>query len=202
MTGWGLGIPVLTSILPGWATMEFSTALCFVFSAAVLLLISEAVDGRDELARVLLPIGNTGILLLMGVLLVSTLLNVRTGVEELFVRERADAVQTTISGRPSVGTMVGFLLVAAAGMLAMLHAVRFVAVLRRTGGVVACIGLLAVAGHVLDAPALYFEWEGVSSAMAVHGAALLLLLGLGLLSLGPAKGAAAAPTNTDRGAAG
>ena len=185
--GWLMNIPVLTSVLPHWVTMKFSTALCFFFSGVTLFLITNAVVGRQEISRVTIPIGVGGILLLMASLLASTLLGVRIGIEDLFVEEKEGAIMTTTPGRPSVGTMIDFILVAIAGILTMLNPEKFRPVIQKLGWIVGPIGAVALVGYVLDMPGLYYHWEGFSTAMAIHTAILFVMLGAGLVLLGAGK---------------
>jgi hypothetical protein len=183
MFGWFAGIPVLTSIMPQWVTMKFSTAICFVLSGVTLFLIANAVGGNREIAKVVIPIGVVGIVLLMASLLASTFLGVRTGIEDLFVEEEAGAVMTTTPGRPSVGTMIDFILIAVAGMLTMIHPDRYTRVLQMFGWIVATMGGLALVGYIFNVPALYYTWKGLSTAMAIHTAILFVCLGVGLILL-------------------
>ncbi len=183
MVGWIFDIPVLKSILPIWVTMKFSTALCFFLSAVILFVIAGSVERRSEAIQVVLPICALVILLFMMTLLVSTFLNVRTGIEDLFVKEAEGAVKSTTPGRPSVGTMVNFVLLAVAGLLTMLDIRNLRSKLSVVGWMVAIVGGIAVGGYVLDAPLLYYTVEGWSTAMAFHTAILFMLLGVGLIVL-------------------
>jgi len=181
MFGWYCSIPGLTSILPHWVTMKFSTAVCFVLSGLTLFLIATALQGHHEVANVIIPIGAGGIWLLMGSLLASTLLGVHTGIEDLFVQETEGAVMTTTPGRPSVSTMLDFILVAAAGLVTMLNPEESPRYRRILGYVVGATGFMAVCGYILNQPALYFTWTGFSTAMALHTAILFVLLAIGLV---------------------
>ncbi len=180
MCGWFFDIQALKSILPNWVTMKFSTALCFLFSGLTLIFVERSLAAPQGPVRVLLPITVSGILLLMAGLLAGTLLGVHTGIEDLFVKEAEGAVKSTAPGRPSVGTMLDFILVAVAGILSMLDPSSHVRRQRAIGWVVLTVGALAVFGYVIDSPALYYTWEGFSTAMAAHTAILFVLLGLGL----------------------
>ena len=122
--------------------------------------------------------------LLMASLLASTFLGIRTGIEDLFVQEKAGAVRTMTPGRPSVGTMVDFILIALAGILAMLNATKFRAILPVLGWIVGPIGLLALIGYVTNMEVLYYTWKGFSTAMAIHTAILFVCLGAGLIFVG------------------
>ena len=184
VVGWVFDIPVLTSILPHWVTMKFTTAVCFVASGAILYFVAEAQKGKAEVFQLVLPIASLIIFLLMLSLLVSVLLGIRTGIEDLFVREAPGAVKTTTPGRPSVGTMVDFVLIALAGMLTAFNAPKLQQRLGLVGGIVGMVGSVAIVGYIVDAPLLYYTVSDVSTAMAFHTAILFTLLGVGFFLLG------------------
>ncbi len=181
MVGWFLDIPQLKSILPIWVTMKFSTALCFFLSALILHALAGSLERRSG---VVLPISAFVILLLMGTLVASTLSGVRTGIEDFFVVEAEGAIKSTTPGRPSLGTMVNFILLATAGLLGTLDIRNSGFKLSVFGWVIAIVGGIAIGGYVLDAPLLYYTVEGWSTAMAFHTAILFVLLGVGLIVLG------------------
>ena len=183
VTGWIFDIPVLTSILPHWVTMKFTTAVCFVASGTILYFVAESEKGKTEVSQLVLPIASLIIFLLMLSLLVSVLLGIRTGIEDLFVKEAAGAVKTTTPGRPSVGTMVDFVLIGVAGMLTAFNAQKLQQRLGLVGGIVGIVGGLAIVGYIVDAPVLYYTVTDVSTAMAFHTAILFTLLGVGFFLL-------------------
>ncbi len=183
MIGWILDIDILKSILPIWVTMKFSTALCFFLSGITLYFIASSQEKGLGIAQVVLPITILGILLFMATLLISVFIGIRTGVEDLFVREAEGAVKTTTPGRPSVGTMINFILMATAGILTMLNITRLKVKLLTIGRIVAVIGGVAIIGYIFNAPVFYYTIEGFSTAMALHTAILFVLLGIGLILL-------------------
>ena len=181
--GWIFDIPLLTSILPHWVTMKFTTAVCFVASGTILYFVAESEKGKTEISQLVLPIASLIIFLLMLSLLASVLLGIRTGIEDLFVKEAAGAVKTTTPGRPSVGTMVDFVLIGVAGMLTAFNAQKLQQRLGLVGGIVGIVGGLAIVGYIVDAPVLYYTVTDVSTAMAFHTAILFTLLGVGFFLL-------------------
>jgi hypothetical protein len=183
MMGWIFDIDILKSILPVWVTMKFSTALCFSLSGITMCFIASSQEKGLGIAQVVLPITTLGILLFMATLLISVFIGVRTGVEDLFVREVVGTVKTTTPGRPSVGTMINFILVATAGILTMLNITRLKVKLLAIGGIVAVIGGVAIIGYIFSVPVFYYTIEGFSTAMAFHTAILFVLLGTGLILL-------------------
>ena len=119
--GWIFDLPVLKSISPDWVSMKFSTAISFLLSGITLYFITEAEKGEFDIAQVLISITSLIIILLMGILLFSTLLGVRTGAEDLFVKDTNPSAGTAVPGRPSVPTMLNFMLIALAGILTIIN---------------------------------------------------------------------------------
>jgi hypothetical protein len=183
MAGWIFDIAFLKCLSPAWVSMKFTTAIAFVMSGVTLYCIVRAREGEFDRAQVVLFITSLTIMLLMGTLFFSALLNMRTGLEDLFVKEAAGMTKTVVPGRPSVPTMFNFILMAVAGMLTMVNIKKLRFALRTIGLVIGSIGLLAVAGYIINAPVLYYYVEGLNSALAFHTAGLFVLLGTGLLCL-------------------
>ena len=120
----------------------------------------------------------------MFTLFASTMFDIYLGVEMLFVTEETGAVETVLPGRPSVGTMVAFMLVATAGFLAMVRPARLPAYLLFLDCLILLTGVVALIGYAFDLPALYYYVPGgISTAMAFHTAALFALLGIGFIRL-------------------
>lgn len=181
MFGWFLDIESLKSILPYWVTMKFSTAISFFMSGITLFFISEIVEGRKAMAQVVIPITTFIILMIMVTLLVSTAFGIRTGVEDLFVQEAEGVVDTTVPGRPSIGTMICFILLETAGFLAIFTPDRLAPKLAYVGFPVVGLGASAIAGYLVGAKILYYSIPNTSTAMAFHTAILFVLLGSGLV---------------------
>ncbi|MDI6808122.1 MAG: hypothetical protein QME66_03950 [Candidatus Eisenbacteria bacterium] len=118
MAGWIFDIGILKSILPTWITMKFSTALCFFLSGLTVYFIAKSQEAQSGFAQVILPLASLTILLFMALLLASCFLRVRLGIEDLFIKEVQEATsQDWIAGRPSIATMMEFIIIAIAGIL-------------------------------------------------------------------------------------
>jgi hypothetical protein len=183
MSGWIFDISILKSISPAWVSMKFDTAIAFVASGITLYFITRAKEGAFDQAQVALSITSLIIILFMGILFFSTLLGIHTGTEDLFIKEINLSASTVIPGRPSLPTMVNFILIALAGILTMLNLKKLRPKLKIIGLAVGIIGALAVIGSIINAPLLYYFIAGVNSAMALHTALLFVLIGIGLLCL-------------------
>ena len=181
MIGWIFDIDTLKSILPIWVTMKFTTALNFLLSGLVLYSLAVLDASESAVAQILLQIASLMIVLLMGTLLVSTFLGIRSGVEDLFVKETESAIKTTTPGQPSVGTMVNFLLIVSAGLYKMFNPQKNATqLLMNLGRIIVVVGGAAIMGYIVGVPVLYYTLQGYSSAMAFHTALLFILLGVGM----------------------
>lgn len=187
MIGWVLDIPVLKSILPQWVTMKFTTAFSFFLSGIILYALDKNVNGNDVWTEAVLPITSLVILLLMASLFASVLFGISTGIENLFVREMADALKSSKPGQPSIGTMVNFILIAITGISAITKTEDLKLYTLISGVIVTVIGTIALVGYLMNLPVLYYYVEGVSSAMAVHTAILFLLIGAGFVLISEPK---------------
>jgi hypothetical protein len=181
--GWVFDIPLLKSISSGWVSMKISTAVCFLLSGITLYFIGEAEKGEFDKAQVIISITSLTIILLMGILLFSTLLGVRTGIEELLVKDTSPSARTLVPGRPSVPTMLNFLLIALAGIFTIINPEKVRVKLKFIGSVVGGLGALAVIGYIIGAPLLRYYLADVNTPMACHTAILFVILGVALLCL-------------------
>jgi two-component sensor histidine kinase/CHASE3 domain sensor protein len=183
MVGWIAGIGPLTNVFAGLVTMKFLTAVTFVLAGIDLFAIAKRAEGDTALPRVLLPIASVTIILIMATFLAGALLNVPLGIEEFFVKE-APTEKSVIPGMPSVGTMLAFILFASAASFTALGGPGLKTRLRVLGWLVALMGATAMLGFILDVEPLYYHIPGISGGMALHTAALFVLLGAGLALAG------------------
>jgi len=182
VAGWLYDVPALRSISPAWISMKFSTAIAFVASGISLYFIARSQEGGFEAAQIMLSMTSLFIAILMGLMLFSGIFGVRTGIEDLFVNDPGGTASVE-PGRPSMPTMVNFLLLAVAAILTILNPARLLPKLKAIGIIISAIGALAVTGYIFKAPALYYYAAGLNSAMAMPTAVLFVLMGAGLLCL-------------------
>lgn len=187
MAGWFLDITLLKSILASWVSMKFSTAFAFSLSGIMLYFIARFQKQERELALIFLPIISMTILLLMASLLASTIVGIPIGVEEFFVKDSMVAVRSVTPGRPSVATMINFVLIAITGITVPFGFRKIFKILTILAVVVGLSGLSAVFGCVFNQPVFYFALAGKSSAMTCHTAVLFVLWGWGVMLTGNNK---------------
>ncbi|MFA7158069.1 MAG: hypothetical protein WC299_02110 [Kiritimatiellia bacterium] len=183
ITAWLFKAADLMAVFSWWIPMKFDTAIGFMLCGIILYFIARSIGGDFDVAQVALAITTLTMIMLMGTLFFSDLLEIHTGLEELFVKDNNHSGDYTIPGRPPLMTVVNFILIAAAGIMNMFNIAKLRLIMKLIGLAVAAIGTLALAGHCFNAPALYFAMGGLSSAMAVNSAVLFVLSGMGLICL-------------------
>jgi hypothetical protein len=164
--------------------MKITTAVSFILAGSVIFLIAETQKPSSSLAEIALPPLLLLLFLIMGGLLASSILNLRLGIEDLFVRESSGAIRTFIPGRPSIPTMFNFLLIASAGTLALFNPARLPQALKNIGCLTALIAFGPILGYTLGIEKLTYEVKNFNTPMALHTAIFFVLGGLSLFLIG------------------
>lgn len=179
-TGWIFDIKELHSP-GGTVSMKFSTAASFMFSGILLYFITRIREGKYGLAFISIITSGFVISLFMATILVSSFSGVYTGMENLFVKEaKESSVQTTLPGRPSIATMINFILIILIGVFVLSDSMKLQKHLNKISIAIAIIGGIATIGYVINFPLLYYYYENVSTAMAIHTSILFVLFGTGM----------------------
>lgn len=187
MVGWFLDITTLKSILPQYPTMKFITAFSFVLSGLILFFITRYEEGCKSLANVIIPISGFMITLVMVTIFISTFIDIYTGIEGLFIEESSNPTQVNIPGRPSIGTMMAFILIAFISWFYSLKPNQSKSVLVGFGSVIVAIGCLGILGYMIGVHSFYFDFNNISSAMALHTSILFSILGVSFILVGSGK---------------
>ncbi|NVO08145.1 MAG: hypothetical protein HXX19_20410, partial [Rhodoferax sp.] len=170
--GWALDIALLKSLIPGAVQMKPNTALGLMGSALALVLLNAPRQGRAP--RIGAALGAS--LLALGVLTLSQyLLGWNAGIDEALFRDTAQAFNQA-PGRMSPYSALVF---AALGVIFLLwhnRAGQLLTIL--FADLIIGIGVLAVAGYLLQAQALVTD--DLVPPIAVHTAMAFVLLGLGI----------------------
>jgi hypothetical protein len=175
ITGWVLGIDWLTRMVPGGMNMKFITAFLFFVSGWGLLYMSGGISETDQ---VLLPGTALIIILVSAVLLSGSLSGNQTGLEHLFVQDQYSA-NSLGSGSPSLFSIICFIIFGMAGVFFLFPKGRG---LRKFFGYpIVIIGFIAVLGHLIQMPALYYVFNDSMVPMAINTAIAFVLLGGGLI---------------------
>ena len=184
LLGWLSGVAALTSVLPGLVRMKVNTAVAFLLTGTSLLIqISPRCSARIAWAARACALGAMAI---GAVTLAEYTLGVDLGIDQLAMPVPADEPSTFSPGRMAPNTALGFAL--AGAVLAVLDARA--RVVRRAAQAmtiaVLLIGFVACTGYLFGVAALY----GIAgyTAMAIHTAAGLLALSIGILLARPQRG--------------
>lgn len=182
--GWIFDIGFLKSSLLNMTAMKFTVALCFVASGAILFSIAKEREGDSFILQTITPALALFILLLMATLLMSIIFGINTGIDNLFIVEKAGAISTVAPGRPSMAAMVNLILIAISGILVLANSPRQKTYLILFGGLNVTTGAVAVIGYGIGVPILYYYIPNINTALALNAAILLILTGIGLILCG------------------
>tara|TARA_R110001592_G_scaffold357416_1_gene660601 strand:+ start:175055 stop:178621 length:3567 start_codon:yes stop_codon:yes gene_type:complete len=188
MIGWFAGFEAFKSIIPGMASMKFNTALCFLLSGIALWY-----SGASSLvSRSLLVVRlcTFTIFAICSLTFIQYLVHLDLHIDQYFVRDEA---MTFMPGRMSLATTLAFLL--ASGSLLTLNSKRHAAIVasQTFAVIVTMCGLMGTIGYIFGTQSIYSLF--LFSSMAVHTAALFMVLGIGLLAVRPQRGVIAVFNN-------
>lgn len=184
INGWIFGITFLKSIYPDWTPMKFVSAICFVLSGLILLVIHKtvhAVGKNFSIGPIILSLLSLTIILFVSIIFASNIFEIPVGIEKVFVE---GIVHKSTNLQPSSVSMVNFLIIAVIGIIMMFNLQKFGLIMKIAGFVIGLVGLVAIIGHLFNIPALYYEYADLSFAMAVFSGPLFVLIGFGFFILG------------------
>ena len=180
--GWIFNIQSLEEVLPNMVNMKFSTAVSFICSGVILYFISKMQGGKLGVGEIVIAASGMVIFLFMVTLLVSNITGIYTGIERLFVKEIHDE-HTAVMGRPSIPTMIDFIMIVLAGIFSLSNYVKFKKISFWIGLTILVSGNISLIGYVVNLPILYYYVSGWNSGMALHTSALFVLSGAALMVL-------------------
>ncbi|HXQ36230.1 MAG TPA: PAS domain S-box protein, partial [Anaerolineales bacterium] len=182
LVGWLFDIPVLTSILPGRATMKPNTALGFILCGISLWSLNQ--DQTKKPIRLLANACAT-IVLLTGALTFGEYLSNRDfGIDQLLFQDTTSASGTSFPGRMSPATALSLLCL---GSALLLIDNRWSHWLSESFTLTALmIAGVAVLGYIYGVSSLY--QIGIYASIALHTALTFVVLCLGILSARPEHG--------------
>ncbi|MBS4057346.1 MAG: PAS domain S-box protein [Bacteroidales bacterium] len=182
--GWAFDLMALKSILPTFVTMKANTAIGFVLSGLSLFLLnSQSHKKRIMLmAKVL-----AGLVLLLGSLsLFEYLLHINFGIDQLVFADDVSAVLTASPGRMSATTAFCFIMIGASLLLQDFRLGKKIIPGQLFSLFVFMTGLIGLISY------FYAQWSLLqvlqSTAMALHTAALFIILSMGVMLSHPFEG--------------
>jgi PAS domain S-box-containing protein len=179
MAGWWLDIPALKSVFPGFVTMKPNAALGFLLLGAALLLYRQRTPSERSTKALRILLGTTAAIAVLTMF--QHLTGLSLGIDQLLARDLND---TAAAGRMSFTTAFGLLLLSGAIYLAPQPG-RYAWAQGLCGSAIFLATLHGVSYVFgLDASSA----TAARTAMAVHSAACLLMLSLGILFVRPEQG--------------
>jgi len=171
LTGWHLDVPALVQVRSGFAPMQYNTALTILGAGLGLY---AAATGRARVGAVLGAL----VAAVAASTLVQDLLQIDFGIDRL-IFEPTIVTHTAVAGRMAPNTATGLLLTGLALVLLNTAAGggRVAALL---GAIATTLGLTALVGYATGLEEAY-GWREVTR-MALHTAATLTVLGIGILA--------------------
>ena len=202
LIAWIYDIPQLKSIIPDAPSMKFSTAVAFICSGVAIYFVLELLTSKHRIpsaaSQVILPAAILIIILFMSTHIASAVLSRPSGIDNLFVKEAQDTPFTASPGRPSGVTMTNFLLIAVATTFAITQHSSMKKILSIMGIVIGLSAAIALIGHAVGVPILYYALEGVTTGMAIHTAVLFLVVGLTFVFLSRKTGQTTPESNQSK----
>ena len=187
LIGWFLDISPFKTVIPGAPSMKFSTSLSFICTGIVLFFISEFQSPSRRIlsasSQVVLPAALLVIILFMSTHLASSVLGNPSGLDNLFVKEGPSMPQTAIPGRPSEGTILNFMIIAAAGIISIREQATIRKPLLGIGITIGIVAGIALIGFASSIPTLFYFIDGVANGMSIHTAILFLAVAVTLVIL-------------------
>lgn len=180
--GWACNIEALKTVLPGYVSMKFNTALCFILCGGSLLSCFSRPRTWKRTGSILMAAAVAAITILT---LVEYLTNLPLGLDQAVFNDHLVAFGISYPGRMAPNTAIAFLLFATA--LVLLPRRRrgaLAAQILSLGGLF--VALLALVGYLFDAQ--IFRTIFSETQMAVHTIAGLAMVGVGILCARPSKG--------------
>jgi len=182
LLGWALDVPALKRVLPGLVAMNPATAIAFILCGA-------ALRARTSFPNVV-RVAATIVVLIGAAKLVSLATGTPISVDRVLFRTKLDA--EPVPNRMAPNTAASFVLTGLALFMTTSRSRRTACAGQVLALAVASFAFLALIGYAYQAASLYEV--GTYIPMALHTAAVFLLLAMGLLSSRPDRGVMAVIT--------
>ena len=158
--------------------MKFITAILFILSGLIVYSMAELQKSNKILFNTILITSVSVVMLLSFISLVSGLLKLDTGIENILVKDD-ESTNFFVSGKPALFTLINFIIISIAGIIYIFESNRFRKI-RALGTTVSAVGAVAICGYVLNKPFIYYSIPDVSIGMALNTAILFVLIGISL----------------------
>lgn len=183
--GWVYDLPMLQNPMFYGISMRFVTAICFILSGSILIIISSNQKNKNinnGFSQISLPILSLLIMLIMAPPLFSMLFKIHFGVENLpTITNKFEELFLIGKGMPAFSTTVCFILIAIIGLIEGINNPQKTKYMYIIWAIIFLIGLAALIGYIFKLPMLYFQIYNNSVGMAIMTAILMVLWSLGLI---------------------
>jgi len=186
--GWITGITALTSIYPNWISMKITTAICFMLSGGIILILSRAMKIDADKAQYILLGLAIPILYTVLAFLTSIILGVDIGIEHIFIKD-SNPLQGTLPGYMSIGTTLNFLMIAIIAIASAINTPKIPNEIKIGGAFISAIGLMSIIGYATNNLILSFSIPGLSNPLAVNTSILFVIQGAAFMLI---------PTETEK----
>ena len=183
MTGWLAGIPFLKSVLPGFITMKFNTAVCLTLSGLVLTVANRF---RSRSSEAFTTICSSIVLAIVLLTLAEYLLDIKVRLDELFVSDPDGYTGRFPPGRLAPITAVNFVFFLTALLVQKFRSEKAVFIAQGFAVVVLFSAFQSLLGNAVGLNNFF----GVAfyTQMALHTSLSFALLAIGFLALRPDDG--------------
>jgi PAS domain S-box-containing protein len=166
--GWILKIQLFTTILPGYVSMKFNTAILFVFTGIIFY---SLVEEKWKTIR----IGLNLILMIVGIYtFLQSILGFNGGIDEIFINDYYVLEDGSYApGRMAQGSSLSFFLLGAAFLMITASSKKINLIGQYLLHVVSLIASVAIIGYILGVP-IFYKLSALGS-MAIHTAIAFLL---------------------------
>ena len=158
ITGWIFGIDQLTRFLSNQINMKFLSGVAFLLCSIALPFIAKAVRGEKEKSQLVISATAFLILLIMTTLFIGAVLNIQTGLENLFIQDLGSA-KTVTPGSPAIPTMIGFIIFGITSIFALFDLKKIRGIILFSSIIISILGIVVLLGYIFSLPYLYFEFS-------------------------------------------
>jgi PAS domain S-box-containing protein len=182
--GWLFNIPVLKSIIQGYISMKFNTALCLIFMGLALFYLTSEKNNFHKKLSILLVVP----VFIVAVLSLSQdLLHIDWGLDELFMRDiEKNASQQVYPGRMSPITAFCFILISWVLLTAEIKKTQLQVINQNFLHACTVLSFIAILGYVFNTSAFY-RFTFLTS-MALHTAIAIFMFSTSASLLNPTLG--------------
>jgi len=169
IAGWLFNIQLLTTIIPGYVSMKFNTALLFVLTGFILYTIATQKwnQARQVSSLVLLLTGSCTFF--------QSVLDLNIGIDEFFMKDRFIMEKgTVVPGRMAQGSSLSFFLLGTAFLFMYSNNSKARKIAQYLLHIVTLIAFLAITGYLLNVP-IFYKLSALGS-MAIHTALALAMV--------------------------